>query len=267
MPELRFRASDGSAATVVVTIAAPDGFPDTSNTGVRDWSRLRPVSTGMEVFTAGAVVENVDSSRYINVRAPNVTIRNSRFRAVDFYPVRVFDGIKGTVLEDVEIDGKGSASSNAGLAGSPWVGRRLNIHHVHDGAKLGSDCVLEDSYVHDLLTSAATPHYDCLQATGTGRRIRISRCNLRCGSGPGYTSAIILKTDFGPIDDVLIEDCLIGGGGFTVYSRDGGKGYGAPTNVRLHRNRFSRDFTFGLFSVDGSIEKVGNVWDDTGRPV
>jgi hypothetical protein len=78
-------------------------------------------------------------------------------------------------------------------------------------------------------------------------------------------AAIIIKADFGPIDDVLFENNWANGGNFTVYSR-AGTSYPAPTNVRILNNRFGRDYRYGLYSIDGTIQRSGNVWADTGAP-
>jgi hypothetical protein len=78
-------------------------------------------------------------------------------------------------------------------------------------------------------------------------------------------SAIIIKCDFGNIDDVVFQNNWCNGGNFTVYVRSAGS-YGPPTNIRILNNRFGRDYHYGLYSVEGNPVIQGNVWDDTGAP-
>jgi hypothetical protein len=80
------------------------------------------------------------------------------------------------------------------------------------------------------------------------------------------TSTVILGTYAGSIDNVLIEGNYLNGGAYTIYSRDNGNGYGAPTNVTVRGNVFGRDYLYGLLSADGEVTWVNNTWADTGAP-
>ncbi|MBX9244513.1 carbohydrate-binding protein, partial [Actinotalea ferrariae] len=108
-------------------------------------------SGSLRITEDGAVVEGLDIDGCVVVAADDVTIRASRIRCTDTPDNRavVRDGDhSGLLIEDVEIDGGGT--TDIGVDVSRVVLRRLDIHHVNDGVRMGSDIVLEDSWIHDL---------------------------------------------------------------------------------------------------------------------
>jgi hypothetical protein len=213
-------------------------------------------------------VENIDTTDPIVVTGDNVTLRCVRVRAAALYPVKA-DSAQNTVLERVEIDCRSYSDNNAGIVGADYTWRQVNVHHCEDGAKVGRNVLIERSWCHDLETTAGGPHFDCLQVMGcecwpVADNITIRGNTLRPRSQDA-TSAILIKSDFGPISGVLVEGNLLDYGAYTVYSRNGGSG--APANVRFVNNRFGRGYTFGIKSFDGSVTWTDNVWHDTGAPI
>ena len=75
-------------------------------------------------------------------------------------------------------------------------------------------------------------------------------------------AAFILRTSGGPITNVRIENNLIGGGNYTIYSRNGG--YGNPTSIVITGNVFTRQYVYGLLSADGPVTWTNNTWQDSG---
>jgi hypothetical protein len=244
------------------------GVPSAANTGIVGCPRLKPVHDPMTVSKDHAVVENLDISASITVEAKDVTIRCVRIRdGAGVYPLRMDDG-QDTLVEDTDVDCLGNPVANAGIMGSSYHLIRVNVHGCEDGAKVGRDVTVERSYCHDLWTRATGPHSDCLHLTGCGCFTVgnvVIRDNTLTPARHDATSAIMIKSDMGPIDGVTVEDNHMNYGAYTVYSRDGG--YGNPTNVRFTNNRFGRNYTFGLRSFDGSVGWSGNVWDDTGQTI
>jgi hypothetical protein len=277
MPDLTFRVRDSSGLSASRTLACsvqappspPTGFPNASNTGVTNEAALTAhPAVVYNIQTPGAVIQNKIFSRAVQVMANNVTIRNCRFKfASDFYMLRVYDGYTNSVLEDCEFDGMGSVSINAALAGPNWTARRCDIQGVQDGAKIGLNNTVEDCWIHNLWTTKADPHYDCVQSTG-GSGCIIRRNFLDVGVGAGRNACVILKSDLGPLDNTLIEGNLMNGGGFTVMVRMGNGGFPTPTNTRLLNNRFGAS-TYGPVSLEPglTIERSGNVWNDSGAPI
>lgn len=250
----------------------PSGYPDASNTGVtneaalRYWPGHEPGGNAQPVsFTMpGQVVENYVFTRVTIVKANNVTFRNVRWRfSSDFWMLLVESEYGGVVVEDSELDGLCSASINGGVGGPGWTLRRVDIKGVQDGAKLSRDTHVYDSWIHDLCTTLADPHYDALQNIG-GRNNVIRHNTLDTGVGPGRNAAIFLREYYGKVDDILVEDNRLLGGGWT-FACCSEEGFGLPSNIRLINNRFG-PYTYGPVAAGGNdrvLIRSGNVWDET----
>ena len=82
-------------------VAAPSsGFPDATNTGVPAGVTLTP-SGPLNIRTAGAVVSGLDITGWVEINAPNVTLKNCKVRATTWAAVTV--KAPGAVIEDCEI--------------------------------------------------------------------------------------------------------------------------------------------------------------------
>lgn len=259
------------------------GFPDASNTGpVASQGCTQPLvpRSGLTVTQDGTVIENSDITGEVVVQASNVTIRCSRIRFSGLRGVTNFDG-GGTLIDRVDIGGTGQSNCDGTVAGTGYTLRRVNLHDCEDGAKVGTGVTVEDSYVHDMALPSGA-HADGLQLMGccsssgsstvtSGVVIRRNNIQPRpypsppVGASSGATSSIIVKSDFGRIDDVLVTGNRLACGAFIVYSRSGS--YEAPTNVRFTGNTIGRCYEFGVKSFDGSPTWSGNVWEDTGAEV
>lgn len=249
------------AAVIVVT--APAGaqtvaFPNASNTGLSNPSLLTVHSGNLTVTQDGTVLENMEIQGSVRIEAENVVMRNVWVYTSSVWTIYVDGG--SLLIEDAEI-GNADHLGERGIGGANVTGRRLNIHHVEDGIKLYSSNLYEWIFVHDLDSPNSGPHGDAIQAEGTtvGAVVRNAYLDSTGPMGLG-NSAIILKTDFGRIDNVLIENSYLNGGNYTFYSRVGDSG--APTNVTLRNNVFGPDFRYGLMSIDGSVAMSGNTNSD-----
>lgn len=110
-----------------------------------------------------------------------------------------------------------------------------------DAFKCLDDVVVRNTHIR-LIGSKPGAHADGNQ-TRRGRRQRWQRCifELPHDSPFGYPNACMLfQTGEGPVDDILVEDCELLGGGFSIYFTDKKAGFGPPTNCRLIRPVFSR---------------------------
>lgn len=190
-------------------------FPDASSTGVPAGVELT-ASGGLDIGRAGTVVDGLDIDGCVDVRADNVTIRNSRIRcARPTTAVRLFDDHHGLLIEDVEIDGNGIVSTAVGF--SDYTLLRVDIHDVIDGPRLGDNTVMQDCYVHDLVRAEGS-HNDAVQVTG-GSGIVIRHNTLDAYSietGDYFNSAIMVGSSSAPVDGLLIEDNYLNGGNYTV---------------------------------------------------
>ena len=242
----------GSGARV-----APGEFPGPESTGVPAGVALEP-SGPVTVERDGTVLDGLDVDGCLKIAASDVVIRRSRIRCAGYFPIHVTEEARGVLIEDVEIDGTGDVRSIA-VSGGNYTLRRANVHDVGDGPRMGSNTVVEDSWIHDLVVEKGS-HNDGIQSTG-GSNIRILRNRIE--HPHEQTSCILIGADLGPIHDVLIQGNLLNGGNYTVYA-GGDEGY---SDIRIVGNRFGRDAVYGTHSLQPGVEFSGNVWDDTGKPV
>ena len=246
----------------------PGPFPDGTDTGPPAGIELQDVGP-LLTSRDGQVIDGVRASG-IEVRHSDVTIRNSRIDSTGIYgiviPYRLRDQISGLVIEDTEIVGI-SGQRSAGLApfGS-WTARRIEVRGFEDGVKVGSDQLLEDSWIHSLYVPAGS-HADAIQSVG-GSNVTI-RNNTIEGPWRGQTSAIIIQSEVTGVSDYRIQGNRISGGTYSVYIRDKGNGHGAPRNMVITDNTWVRgSYQFGPHSIDMGANWTlrDNVYDD-GTPL
>lgn len=226
----------------------PAGFPTTATTGFAAAGLTVGdlVSSGsIDVRHDGAVIEGLDVNGRIRVFADNVIIRNSRVRSSSAYGIDVQGGSTGLVVENTSIEGTAD-SSTASIGPGNYTCRRCDISGAVDGAKLGSNVTIEDSYIHDLRKYSGT-HNDGIQNSGGGIDILI-KGNTIIGPYRTSTSAIIAQTNVGGIDNMVVTENYLYGGSYTVYLRDKGNGNGPPTNSAVTNNVFAGS-TSGVFAA------------------
>lgn len=237
--------------------------PGPTNTGVR---ASLSQSGSIDVTSDGAVIENLDIDGCIKVEANNVTIRNVRITCSNFYGINIVSGYTGTLIEDVEISGMRSS----GVLGSDFILRRANIHDSgSDAVKPYRNVLIESSWFHRL-GYIEDSHSDGVQMV-TGENVTMRGNNFDMPYDlAGFTNSqcMIIQTNNGPIDNILIEGNWLNGGGYCVQINDKGNGYGGPTNVRIINNKFGRDCQFGILRFNNSSPSLsGNSWEQTGEPI
>ncbi len=261
-------AGSTESAGPATRVVPPGGFPDSSTTGVSPNTVLVPAGD-VALMAPGMVVDGLDVHGCITVAADNVVIRNTRVTCNSYYAIRNFANNRDNrnlLLEDVEIS-CGGVAGRVGIAFSNYTARRIDLHSCEDGFRVGDDVVVEDSYVHDLVTQPGS-HNDGIQSDG-GQRVMIR--NNRVENHFGQTSAILMSTNIAPIDHIVVENNLLVGGGYILYA--GTTGGGPVPDMRVLNNRFSRAF-FPKGGYWGPVTGTGpttvwsgNVWDDTGQPI
>jgi hypothetical protein len=237
------------------------GYPNERNTGVPAGTTLRP-SGSLTITAPGTVIDGYDITGTVTVRAANVTIKRSRIAAGGgLYPLRVTSG--NVVVEDTEITGGTSAAVCCGS----FLLRRVNLHDIVEGPRMGSNSTVEFSYIHHMKRCAGC-HIDALQSTG-GTGIRIRGNNIQVYNPvlrDPFNAAFQFGEEQAPMRDCLVEGNLMNGGNFTV---NGGGGGTRGAQCTFRNNKFQRDFRYGpagnLFG--GVTWESSNVWFDTGQPV
>lgn len=277
-------ADPSSSAGQAIKFNAPTtpptaGWPNANNTGVigsgLTYSGLTPSGT-ITVTQAGTIIDKLDITGCIFVRANNVTIKRTRIRgSCGSGTIDTEFSYTGIVIEDVEIDGQNASESDIGVGYSGYTCRRCNIHHIGNGARMATDVVIEDSYIHDIY-SANGSHNSAIGSNG-GWNFIARHNNLDCGLTDGCSGALVMYGDFDPISNALIENNLLNGGGFCTYAGSvPGKPYPVGTSIRYINNHFGRTYfsNCGFYGPYAAFDRngagnvwSGNVWADTGQPV
>lgn len=260
-----FRAIPPPSATPVAgTSVAPAG---PATTGVPRGTRLTP-SGPLDIRTSGTVVDGLDVDGCVTVSGSDVVIRNTRIRCdrpARKIAVMVSGGGKNLVLEDVEIDGRGTSEICVGW--SSYTLRRANVHDCADGARFSSSVSIEDSWVHDMV-KIGTLHPDALQTTGgVGVTIRGNTLQpQRSTGGDVSNAALMLGSELKPwvLDRVVVEDNYLDGGGFSLNVRGDVK----ARQLTVRNNRFGDSSRFGpVIAPTRADLGTGNVYAATGGQV
>jgi hypothetical protein len=236
------------------------GLPDATNTGVPAGRSLSVISGNYTVSDNGAVIDGKEIRGCVEVRAANVTIRNSRIVANGcFYGVRNFS--TGLTLSDVDIT-CGNANGT-GVTATNYTIIRANIHNCENGLNVGGNVTLEDSYIHDLFDGNGA-HTDGAQFNQGASNITF-RHNTIISPAPGGTSAIIMWDENDPQNaNVLITGNLLAGGTYTLYCPRNNS-----SNVNIVGNRFG-NYQYGSTNscVSGHVAQFsGNVRDSDGTAI
>ena len=211
------------------------------------------------IFKDGTVIDGYNLSNGVVVQASNTVIKRCEISNGNSFGVNIKENTpyNGTLIEDCEIQG----SYVYGIFGHDFTALRLNIHDIgQDGinASGGNGTVL-DCYIHDLGTTPGA-HADGIQISlGNGWVIRGNNIDLTKSAN----SAVFAATDFGSIDNLIIDGNWMDGGNYTVYSVDKHVGYGVPTNVVISNNFFGHNYVYGIAALEGTVGWTVNRWEDT----
>lgn len=242
------------------------GWPNASNTGVPSGTSLRS-SGSITVTTDGKVLDRLNVTGCIDIKADNVVIRNTRITCNrDTFAIRTWDGSRNLVVEDSEIDGAGKVS--AALCCGDYTLRRVEIRNVEDGPRLASRTRVYDSWIHHLARLPGS-HNDALQTTGADdiivRHNTLEAYNT--STGDPMNAAIMLGSTTGPVvSDMLVEHNLFTGGNYTINFRPDIN----CSNVVFRHNTFVDNARYGPVaghSGSGITWASSNVWKHNGKPV
>ena len=239
--------------------------PGPDNTGpLVAESQLAEYTGRTTITTPGTVIEGVVINGSINIQADNVTLRNFVIRSDGLYGINVRSGT-GHVFEDGLIHGPRSS----GILGGDFTARRLEITHTGaDGIKARRNFVIENSWMHSLGYIDGA-HADGIQMVGGDEGNGIIRYNFFDmrndvpipGENRNYAASqcIIIQTNNGSIDDILIKGNWFDGAGFQVLINERNDN-GAPTNITITENIFGLE---GLpFAQFGPLSLRGGVYNE-----
>ena len=206
------------------------GKPDAGNTGVPAGTSLSPSGT-ITVTTPGAVISNKLVTGCILVRASNVTIKNTKImggcsNGIDIEPWST--PATNLTIQDTEIDGQGADNC---IAFYNFTAIRVDLHNCVDGAKVGDNTTIQDSWIHDLATPPGA-HSDALQTTG-GNGTTVTHSVL---GGP-----MMMGDEFGPLANVTIQGSWLDGGLWGGWNQSTGT---RPSNMRVLSNTINTPIVY-----------------------
>lgn len=236
---------------------------------------LATQTTGTMLITASGdiVLDGIDHRGIIHYRGTgSLTIRRSRLINTDNWVVRrqapASGGSAGHVtIEDCELDGNNRGDGGAVVYGGYTI-RRCNIHHFGEGPRMGGNSIIEDSWIHHLL-SLPPNHADAIQSTGGSAGVIIRRCRVESYNPDEDTvsnACYQYGEEDGPLRNSLVEYNYLNGGNYTINGRGGGTN---GAEVTFRHNKFGRKFRYGIrnLSLASTWDSATNVWEDTGLPV
>ncbi len=246
-------AASGETRTNCFSKPSECGYPDSTNTGVPPGSTLTP-SGEIVVTTNGAVISRKDVTGSIQVQANNVVIKETEVtvdgtqkcpadtKPCGGYGIRVYEGYTGTVITHDTIHGGAEEGENAlqncvnNEGGETTTVTYTYAYHCTFGHGSG---VWEDNYS---LLNLTIPelHYDNFIDDGyTGKLVL--RHNTFFNPHE-QTSEILLQDQFGDINEAVVEDNLLAGGGYMIYGGEGAhtEEYAVNGPVIVRDNRFAR---------------------------
>lgn len=245
----------------------PAGFPGPDNTGVPAGTQLRD-SGSLTITEPGTVISGLNIDGCVNIQASDVTIEKSKISCgrEQGPAVQVANGLSGILLVDVEIDGKGVTGSTICCGG--YTIRRANIYNTIDGPRMGSNTVVEDSWIHHL-SRVEGSHNDTIQTTG-GSNITVRNNRLDVynpDTDDLFNAAMMVGSESAPLRNVLFEHNYCNGGNYTINIRSDTD----AANVVFRNNVFGRDHRYGVVSGSShpgvTWEADSNVYADTDEPV
>jgi len=271
---------NGGGVPPTYTVA---GYPAAHNTGypqglsgdTRKKVTLTPYTGPMTITVAGTVIDGKDINGHIEIKAKNVTIRNSRIRVVNVQAVTSTDDNANLRIEDTEIDGQLKDASTGGIA---LIGRtgftllRVNAHGSGDILRIDGRGTVQDSWLHDPNGIGSAQHNDVIQSTNA---IYIRILHNRLENQHTQTSCILLKADIGSISDVVVDSNLMNGGGYSFYWYDANY---KITNGKVTNNKFMRQSGGGFWPKGGYYGTQAfqasqlpswsnNTWNDSGQQI
>lgn len=159
------------------------------------------------------------------------------------------------------LNGGGQAAvQNLGVAATVQI-TRCDISDKADGLQLAGSCLVEDTYIHDLVWAGTPPdntHNDGIQFYDGD--LTVQGCYLDVGAQQPYSNSCLFFQG-ATIDTVLVEDTYLSGGGYSYYAQNG--------SHTVRRCTFGPDHLYGTHIFEGSptlAEWTDNI-DYLGAPV
>ncbi|GAB3041640.1 hypothetical protein GCM10027052_24300 [Parafrigoribacterium mesophilum] len=216
-------------------------LPTAATTGVPKSVTLKRYTGPMTITRSGTVLDGYAIDGVLHVRAPHVTIRNSRINGrIDTGDQNAYPG---TMIQRVDIVGPYDKIDDGGYAAVGYTGFTCDGCRVRGWGKgfaLVADVVIKNSWVHDIIVHGdpadGGSHNEAIISLG-GNNFTIVNNRLDAGDAPNVSASLALYGQLAPISNVLVQGNLFNGGGYCVYAGD-------STSHRASNTRFV-DNVFG----------------------
>jgi hypothetical protein len=201
----------------VAAAVPPGGFPNAASTGVpAGWQPAAVHEGDLWVTTPGAVVENVHVTGSIEVRANDVTIRNTRVEGGIWNQENDAVQYGGLLIEDTEVgpESPGPDAPEVAIGTAGYTASRVEIHGVPDGFRVaGPDVRIESSFVDLSDVPGECAHLDGVQGYGGGDNV-IVHGNTIDARGSCSTSAVFMASASAHLD---LQNNLLLGGAYSIH--------------------------------------------------
>ncbi len=234
------------------------GWPGPANTGYPSGTTLR-ASSGRTITADNTVIDGERINGSLTINAKNVTVRNSLINysgsgGGGSGGIKILAGASATI-DHVEIDGNSAVHACIWHEGAAMTVTAVNCHDIEDGifswadtgnATSGNNFTIQNSYIHSFTAVEANGHVDGFQTEGAaGGLIRHNTFDVPASA----SGAISIWNGQKSSDNILVDDNLITGGGFSVYAEDYSPSEANPaggytvTNIRFVNNKFSNRYS------------------------
>ncbi|MFD4327819.1 DUF4082 domain-containing protein [Nocardioides sp. NPDC058538] len=269
-------ASPGVATDPPSPSAIPEGFPNPATTGVPAGVKLTPYTGPCDITTAGTVIDGKIVNCTLNVRAADVTIRNSVINGT-VYNDEASNGLGFRIVDsEVRIGNRGGT----GIGNVGFTALRVEVTGGNRSINCWRDCTVRDSYVHGQFTDLSGVAHESGIRMGSGGVISHNTIGCDAPDVPpdaGCSAGLTGYGDFATVENNLIERnlFLVTTGGTCAYGgSSSGKAHGDANHIRFIDNVFQRTaarpncgYWFPIASFDSSAPGNvwrGNVWSDGG---
>lgn len=276
-------ASQGAVRGDVLIIDPKANYPDSYNTGSSGTKTV--IDQNVVLTQPGAVLRNVEIHGTLTIAATatgavvdNVSVSWPVGRPTGGAFAMIDSRAANVRISNCDVAANGVIQSGLFLATGPVTVDGCEITGAGDGAQIGADVTIVNSFFHSMSVGPRKDwHVDTIQIVGS--KNVVLRHNTIINEQP-QTAAVGIWSDVGPVSNVIVQDNLIGGGGFTVYCT---KTSYSLTGVQFLSNRFTsavyprvgywntvsggNDGIVYPTAIPSDLVWTGNVYHESGAPV
>jgi hypothetical protein len=258
----------------------PTSWPGSASTGVPSGRRLTKHSGNLVITKAGATYDSLDIYGFVDVQAPNVTIRRSIIRGGTATGNRglitnTTSNATNLLIEDCDLIPTNPTVWLDGVKGANFTVRRVNIDGgVVDGVKVhGNNVVVEDSWIHDLAYYSHDPnqgggptHNDGIQVLG-GTNITIKHNTITVGTK--HNAVMQVTQNYAATKSLSFTKNWVDGGTCSVKLSHSGRSSLGPITVSTNSfgSHTDIDDCAVLRTSKTSLTSSGNIWTSSGSAV